>query len=272
MAESDKQQANSVEYAGFWRRAVAYTLDGLIFIPVTIAIYFACLYSVDQFIGDGSWDVRSLLYVNEINEVNVYGSLVSSLVVACFMTAIYGWFYSYSKWQATPGKRIMSAYVVGKKKHEKVSVKQGFFRTAIIALLGLIMALTQFGFDVTMLDSEGNQNKANELASVYLSELSEELEEQGLEFTEMYKWDDELFDKYKQEYDSLEADIQYEFSEMLSDLQNESHLSKQNKWKGLVIIILSFVMLVWYSFAAFTKQKTALHDIIAGTRVLKGKI
>jgi uncharacterized RDD family membrane protein YckC len=42
-------------------------------------------------------------------------------------------------------------------------------------------------------------------------------------------------------------------------------------WFLASVVAMFFMLVIWYGFAGWTKEKTALHDIICGTRVLKGR-
>ena len=59
---------------------------------------------------------------------------------------------------------------------------------------------------------------------------------------------------------------------IVSDLFDPSKAENGLVGFGLQVmgLIYFFIILIWYGMAGVTKQKTALHDIIAGTRVIKG--
>lgn len=96
------------KYASFWPRFTAYALDMLI-----LGIPFVMI--VMPIIGSLTVDTQALKDQIETENLQQYYSLYSSLVVSAIF-CILAWaallaLITASKWQATPGKRIMNVYV-----------------------------------------------------------------------------------------------------------------------------------------------------------------
>lgn len=83
-----------MKYAGFWIRVAACIIDYIIF----LAVIFATLYLF--IVANFAQDMTSLL------EENGWVSILAMLLFA-----LYYILFTASRWQATPGKRLMGIYV-----------------------------------------------------------------------------------------------------------------------------------------------------------------
>lgn len=97
------------KYAGFWTRFTAYVLDSLI-----LGIPFVLI--VMPIIGQFALDVEAVRQQIESEDLSQYFALYSALVKVAVMCAVV-WatilaLLTCSKWQATPGKRIMEIFVM----------------------------------------------------------------------------------------------------------------------------------------------------------------
>ena len=96
------------QYAGFWTRFTAYTLDSLILgIPFALII-MPIIYSL-------FFDAEELTRQMQSDDVRGYFELYSSIIKAAIISLI-AWaamlvLITNTRWQATPGKRIMGIYV-----------------------------------------------------------------------------------------------------------------------------------------------------------------
>lgn len=100
--------AQQQKYAGFWPRFTAYILDSLI-----LGIPFVLI--VMPIIGEMVMDVAVVKKQIESEDLSQYYSLYSSMIKAAIFSII-AWAallagITCSKWQATPGKRIMEIFV-----------------------------------------------------------------------------------------------------------------------------------------------------------------
>jgi uncharacterized RDD family membrane protein YckC len=187
------------EYADFGRRAVALIIDMLLYVPLSVFINIVTLQLVAPFFeGAANISISDYLTAKAPMEILNIVSLFSQI----FWCATVAWFFSH-KWQATPGKRIMSVYVINKD-GSKVVFGKAFVRTFLpVAFISLL------NFLAVMINNP----------------------------------ESEIF----------------------------GPMSVELKSFILPVLFLLFVA-VWYLIAAFTKEKTAMHDLIVGTRVLKGKV
>jgi ATP-dependent Zn protease len=90
--------------------------------------------------------------------------------------------------------------------------------------------------------------------------------------------------KLKDVFESEKNTLTTENKKQVEDLYNkftkngENIMEENNKTPQLpVFLMFAYVfwillVFIWYAIAGFTKQKTAMHDIIAKTRVIKGRL
>lgn len=95
-----------VQFAGFWRRLGAFILDSLI-------------YGIPLFL------LKTALVGKDA--ITPLGQLVSA-VVALIYTA----YFLTSGWQATPGKRIMSIYVISQRDGGRINMATAFLRYLVL--------------------------------------------------------------------------------------------------------------------------------------------
>ena len=126
------EQTNKIEYAGFWRRAFAISIDTILYMIVSF-IFSYLIIKIFSAIEGSSYtygmyarnDLPSLLMYS----LQILNALLYLLIVSYFLT---------SKWQATPGKRIMNAYVADVN-ISPLSTKRAAFRTALPFVLSLLV-------------------------------------------------------------------------------------------------------------------------------------
>ncbi|MDZ7803343.1 RDD family protein [Thiohalophilus sp.] len=114
-----------IQYAGFWRRALALLLDSLLYtaliLPLLVGIY-----------GPGylNW------WLGDSSQLASYG-MTDLLItyVAPFVLVIVCW----RRWQATPGKLLLDCRVVDARTHQPLSLRQ-----AVIRALGYILSALPF--------------------------------------------------------------------------------------------------------------------------------
>ena len=96
------------KYAGFWPRFTAYALDTLILgIPFALII-MPLIYSV-------AFDAEELKKQMTSDDVRgyfeLYSSIIKAAIISLFVWAAMLALITNTRWQATPGKRIMEIYV-----------------------------------------------------------------------------------------------------------------------------------------------------------------
>ena len=106
--------ANNVyTYAGFWLRFAAVIVDGLIIaLPVFILFIFFLSSSLLP-----SIEVSNSMYSNIMfpHSANIYNNWLSSFskfsIITFIFTTLYNAFFESSKWQGTPGKKVLGLIV-----------------------------------------------------------------------------------------------------------------------------------------------------------------
>jgi uncharacterized RDD family membrane protein YckC len=119
------------KFASFWPRLTAYVLDSLI-----MGLPFAFI--VIPIIGSLTLDTQVLKEQIETKNLQQYYALYSGLVISAIACLVV-WagllaLITCSKWQATPGKRIMALYVTTAE-GEKPKFLQCFLRYAALPLV-----------------------------------------------------------------------------------------------------------------------------------------
>jgi uncharacterized RDD family membrane protein YckC len=88
-------------YAGFWLRAVAYLIDTIL---ISLAFGLVASFYPNAFFK--SLDINALSFANLLHQLTPLG-----VSVVIFAPWFYYTIFEASKWQATPGKRILRLYV-----------------------------------------------------------------------------------------------------------------------------------------------------------------
>ena len=107
------QPAPVVAYAGFWLRAVAHLLDGLIIgVPVMILLVIIFLSTgaagaIFKNFPDGPTDEAA----GAAFGIAFFSAIASFAVLAVIGTWLYYAGFESSSWQATPGKKVLNLYV-----------------------------------------------------------------------------------------------------------------------------------------------------------------
>jgi uncharacterized RDD family membrane protein YckC len=199
------------KYVGFWNRAVAISLDQIILGMLTIFILAQILPFVIDYSKLQSSSNREVSTVIEMLDNLVFIEVLSVTI----WSAICAYFYT-TRWQATPGKKIMGMKVV-KSNGARLSLKDGFLRTASLPFFLLLLQIFE----------------RNEIYSKL-----------------------EVVKTSPQNYTTVEELALFVFN---SDIIAYSDLT--------VMLVGSF----WLLLTAFTREKTAFHDILFDTRVIYAK-
>jgi uncharacterized RDD family membrane protein YckC len=107
------QPAPVVAYAGFWLRAVAHLLDGLIIgVPVMILLVIIFLRqgaagAIFKNFPDGPTDEAA----GAAFGIAFFSAIAAFAVLAVIGTWLYYAGFESSSWQATPGKKVLNLYV-----------------------------------------------------------------------------------------------------------------------------------------------------------------
>jgi uncharacterized RDD family membrane protein YckC len=125
----------SNRYASFWLRFVAYIIDSFIIYIIVIPISFI----IGFLIG-----IISLTIGGDPTFITLVSETTGSAIGIITFISYYAMFEQ-SRWQATPGKRLIGIKVVAEN-DERISIKRALIRTlgkylsALIFLIGYIMA------------------------------------------------------------------------------------------------------------------------------------
>lgn len=253
-----------VNFAGFWRRFVAVIIDSFV-IAIPVNVIFTAL-GVFPPTTEGS----SELNVENIFSLRAMSPYIIYILIIAYLTS--------RAWQATPGKYIMRMFITDNGK--KLTLKKAFFRAVLFPVCSTVASLLiLFGASVVApIDIESQENlisiekdfykltpESEDLLAHYnigLLELvmlpEDELETKEI-YTELYKKIEKL-DKKKQEEASLKIS-----QARAVQLAVQTYPFMLAGGFGLLLV------LIWYLPVAFTRQKTALHDIILNTRVVVGR-
>jgi len=304
---------NEVQYAGFWKRAVAGLIDLVILHFVVYFISLAgTLILIEMLTGYYSESERTFeFYRNVFLPPFFLYSFIVAIICAVFITSI---------WQATPGKRVMKVYVV-----DLVGNKLSYTRAIIRTLLPLSVVfifsfviftlLSDLEYKLHNVDDINNQNIESLLPKTYgkfsgtedisfiiiltivnlhdshsdntenEKTLDEEIENKAFDkesvdidkvvnkMNSIYKNDDyaELFKSILDEFLSLSNEKQIYTKRKILSVWAGEYLRDISYLIIIVTLILFAVLFLWYVIAAFTKEKTTMHDIFAKTRVIKGR-
>ncbi|PIR37357.1 MAG: hypothetical protein COV35_09695 [Alphaproteobacteria bacterium CG11_big_fil_rev_8_21_14_0_20_39_49] len=299
----DNTVSNKVQYAGFWIRAGAYLLDLLIFmIPLSILNYIMInIFTSVTGLELGSYEAEN--YHAHITQkdamihsvLQIINSIITVFICKMFLT---------SKWQATPGKRFMNIYVVGIS-GEKISPKTAILRTALPLFVSVLFILSMnfrtAGIEKNLPTPDNNfvEEIKDIMPSTYDYFANSALDEVDIwrNFLSVVSLSPEIMNgkvtikdtvtnlKF---YESLYSEEDIEIIEIMLEeyikLSQEDIMAIQQHVVGmatetiadilkilLVSLLFFIVFFIWYIMAVFTKEKTAFHDIVAKTRVIKGR-
>ncbi|MBB5173867.1 RDD family protein [Texcoconibacillus texcoconensis] len=123
------QQTGREYYAGFWIRGVAHIIDGVILtIPIFILVAILSAVLVGIAMND-PYSTQTEALVNLL-------SFIQFIVLFLFCAFYYAIFHT-SKWQATPGKKMVGIKVTDKNGN-RISFLKAFWRAIAIWFSGLI--------------------------------------------------------------------------------------------------------------------------------------
>ena len=132
-------------YAGFWLRAVAYLIDGLIIgiVAVPIVIGLAIMMGFSSIVSSGSGDKAAALAAAGI----IFFIFAIAVIVVCGEWLYFAWMES-STWQATLGKRALGLIVTNQEgKRRSFGHATGrFFSKLVTGLVPLGIGWIMAGF------------------------------------------------------------------------------------------------------------------------------
>jgi uncharacterized RDD family membrane protein YckC len=293
-----------MKYAGFWRRFVAYVIDAAIFYVPFLILQFVLLKVLTITTG---YDYSNLSFFSATPSIENKSEATINNIVFVIQSAVYIYIYKFfllSTWQATPGKRIMNIYVVDTNGN-RLTDNKAILRTALpLMLTGFFVIYGGYkGVEVQNDISDVNKDIISLVKEftpkTYEKYVVSGMEEDDFIITITYpiyvaaSEEDEKFDSQQyidslefeeNDYSRLQIDLIETTFEELKDLNSEDKkLMKQasesygiNSLYAFVNVMILFVMYLvifclWYVMAAFSKQKTAFHDIVAKTRVVEGR-
>ena len=167
---------NRLEYATFWQRLTAFMLDMLI---VVVPAFLLTL----NFAGPFFLDIDALKSAPNkdfeiIFQFYKYGVF---LILACFAAAAFAMaIFTASKWQATPGKKIVGIYIV-KRNGDKPTLANAFARFYSLPLFLLMIQVFERRETYAKLDSLKTSGKV----ITDLFELQTYLNSPAAEFTSL---------------------------------------------------------------------------------------
>lgn len=245
---------------GFFRRFLAYAIDSFVFILLCslLVIIFSTLYYL---IAGESLNISWMTSKNGVEERILFSSFFQLLwlvIVSVFLS---------SKWQATPGKRIMKIYVVDLEK-QKIPLWKAILRTFLPMLIYLLISSQFLRIESNMwlkFDIE-----AKEVIRVYAPFYKPLLSKDTVGFYD-YLHSKEGSDKLNRleriipmaQWQMLDFEIKY-----LKNGVPKQYLIEYVLW----ILAWIVIMLYWYGRINFSYQRSAVHDSLVGTRVVVGKI
>lgn len=240
-SENKTTEEYSAELASAGSRFLAYIIDSIIFGFIGFAIYV--LFAPDIFSDD--------FQLKDLWKVEAVRILIISLIT-CYFLAIY-------KWQATIGKRILAIHVVSIN-GAKVGFRQAFIRSA--TFLCIFLALYSYGNNINQdftVDTEFEEFILEKMPIIHESAQQEELN--ILEYMLTTKGIIQLKESLSS-LDSLDVEtFNVLFTKSLKDFAF-------NPFQIFALLLA----IIWHITVLFTKQKTAIHDMIAKTRVIKGRL
>lgn len=254
-------QNQSIPFATFGMRTIAALIDIAVFFVPFFVILFSFL-TIGGYILAQNSDWTLMDYFNGIFPLSAFFVLfTASLGILATILAR----FLASPWQATPGKRMMGLKVTDEKLRP-ITYQQAFFRSCLPMALLVLMNLpgwlssgNHFQFDakyeqeiVTLLPNFGNA-----------------LDESPLNFTQ-FIYSKEGSQIFLEEVETLPEEDQKELNTIIDEmLFNYPDFKPQPKpLASLLSFVFLMLFFVWYFLVLFTKERTTLHDVIAGTRVI----
>ncbi len=269
MTEDTPHTAIEPQPAGFWRRGTANMIDGMIFFAILMVIYASL----------ATW------YEVESMSVSMY---VSVTLMAFFAVSIafYSTLFLSSRWQATPGKRLMQVYITDKN-GKKISKTRAFVRYwavgGLFFLLKLIIEVLFIGSFVTATPSWLSAQDQQRFHELNLKDLK------NGKLTD----EEERFVR-KGEIPPAPSTMSVEEASLYNAIRqksiNREELTPEEKeLRGVVVTslyvtpamirlnTLTIISEILYGIilictVAWSRSKRGLHDRICGTRAYKGRL
>jgi uncharacterized RDD family membrane protein YckC len=264
---------SDTKFAGFWRRLLAHIVDGLILIVPFWLIMF--LFYQENIIG-------AILHLSILNSAVMQ-------VVYFIPPIVYYVFFLSSRWQATPGKRLMKVYIVCAEDHQPLSKKRALARlmvfeapTLLITAVGIVLSI--YAGHNTYLPGTLPQADQHQLAGIPEKIVRKEAltpeEEKLIRHTFTKLWlpkdtpeaDIEKFeaiqDKKGQKQALTPEEVQFDHE------MNQKAASKIMPWASVMDemgAMVSLYTLVLALTVAWTREKKGIHDMICKTRALYGR-
>lgn len=250
----------TLDLAPFWKRGAAYAIDGIVFV-VPYFILLLCLLALYSFInGMGMQGILQYVFAPKSHVLPVITFITQNVWIA-----VLAWFLARCRWQATPGKRIMGIHVVNPT-GGRLGYKQAFLRMMLpfYIFFGCNLLSTN-----TLDDYSAKLDQAyKEALFVHFPDMVDDLERREMSLQE-YLFDPEGQQKYASAFNSLTPDEQ---QILLRNMKELTEAVTKPKILTTPFILFLLTMAVWYLSALFTKEKTTIHDIVAKTRVINGKV
>jgi len=258
---------SSFQYAGFWRRAIAHLLDGLI--VMTPFFIFLIIFGFSQVIG---FEAKQGIVFQ------LSGFLIGITWYVAFIS---------SRWQATPGKRIMDVYVGRQQDASRLGIGRTLARWAVYNIY--ILPIMILG--LTMYSSLGQQPPVSPTDQARMQELimKQTVQHQTLtpdeqNFITKTMLDNQMF-IVKQQTD-LTDEQAAQYRAIQEKNMNHQPLTEDEKQLNQAVTakmlhktmwmqipnILCFIYLVTNALMiGCSKEKAGIHDRICGTRAFRGR-
>lgn len=158
------------QYAGFWTRFTAYSLDSII-VGIPFAVFVMPLAGALLFNSDALRE--QLENQTPQNFFALYQSMIKAVIVLTVLWAAVLAFISNTKWQATPGKRIMGIYVIDAS-GAKPSFLQLFWRYASLPLAVLTIQTPEryYIYDALQAVAQSGTTDMAEVAKSFATPIS----------------------------------------------------------------------------------------------------
>lgn len=245
-----KKTKYSTKYASIFSRILANVIDGIIFGYLTFLLLHLLEVSVNKFIS-------SDLILSYQWQYQLIAMLIISLI-PCYFLAIH-------KWQATIGKRILGIHVVDIS-GMKISFKQAFIRNGMIVIILLLCMYT--GGDITSesrVNLEFEKFVIEKMPNLYSSARQEQMSVDSYMLTE--KGAIQLNESLSK-LELSEKERFYALPKNEKIITSMSFSSDESAFQNLRTLLF----IIWFLLISVTKENLTIHDMIAKTRVLKGRI
>lgn len=264
MTVSSQENKKSIEYAGFFRRTLAYLIDCSLFIVPAIIIQF---FIFNSFFIDNNSNVENILGIlgDKLSSLMFFLYICSVFINLVFVLLIS--FFLSSKWQATPGKRLLKFYIEDIN-HKKLSFKQALFRSILpFILLFVINGL------MTMNIIKFERYRISSLELIIqknMPEIYEDFKKSEMSSISDYMDDNSNREKINKIESLFSPEQKYALD--LSISLRSKNLREQQITNSVKYLIAFFIYLSWYLVIFFNKENMTIHDFVLKTRAVKGRV